>query len=278
MAMKSSYMNFEFGQCHYSSSMTGKSQTILMLHAFHSSAASYEKLCDLLSDKFNVVCLDLPGHGLSAHLDCSIDAWYYSLDGFTALLQEFIQRMDLKNFIIVGDSVGGNCAVRAMASLPELKGLVLMGSAQAENVEKVFALHHQSEAIEILFQKDHAQEQAELLAACYVNPAQNNGENFKLMLQDIQRTDPNCREQFAHFMQHQEWVDELALIQNASVPLIYILGLQDGFINSAYYKERLLEAGLQNEQIHLLENVRHVPSLDNPQESTRLIVEFSGRV
>lgn len=272
--MKSSFMDFEFGKVHYQELQSGKETTLLLLHAFHSSAASYAQLCELLKDHFNLICLDLPGHGLSEHVDCEKHAWYYSMDGFTAVVTEFIKNMALENFVIIGDSVGGNCAVRAMGSLKELKGLVLMGSAQAANVKDLFSLHHQSEALNVLFQENLSSEQCELLAAAYVNSDKNEGKNFELMMSDVKNTDPNCRKYFSYYMEHQEWVDELQLVQNATVPLMYILGEKDGFIDSGYYKRTLLQSGLKDAQVHILADVRHVPQLDNPPVCAQEILAF----
>lgn len=272
--MQSSFMEFEFGKLHYQHAMSDKEQTILFLHAFHSSAGSYSQVCDLLKDQFNLVCLDFPGHGLSERINVDRHAWYYSLDGFTRLLIEFVECLKLDNLFIVGDSVGGNCAVRAMSSLNGLKGLIIEGSVQADSKDTLFALHHSTGPINFLFQKEFTQEEFEVIAAAYVDPNKNEQENFKRMLYDVQHTDPNCREQFASHLDSQAWVNELQLIQKCSLPLMYILGLQDGFIDSSKYKKFLLEAGLQESQIHVLDQARHVPHLDDPELCAKLIVDF----
>lgn len=272
--MQSSFMKFEFGELHYQHLMSDKKTSILFLHAFHSSAASYSQVCDLLKDQFNVVCMDFPGHGLSEHVNLEQYAWYYSMEGFTAVLIEFINRLKLENLFIVGNSVGGNAAVRAMQSLKVLEGLIIQGSAQAESVDELFALHHSPGPVDFLFQKEFTQEECEVIAAAYVDPYKNEQKNFMQMIYDIKHTDPNCREQFARYLEIQEWVNERQLIQTSMLPLMYILGLQDGFINSIYYKEMLLKAGLQESQIHLLDQVRHVPHLDNPALCANLIAEF----
>jgi pimeloyl-ACP methyl ester carboxylesterase len=267
-------MELEFGQLHYSHFMSNKDTTLLLLHAFHSSTASYEPLCTLLKNQYNLVCLDFPGHGLSSYVDCDQHAWYYSMEGFTAVLLEFIDRLQLSHYYIVGDSVGGNSAVRAMKSLNGLSGLVLMGSVQARSVEMLFSLHHQTRALELLFQKERSQEEDQVVAAAYVNPNLNEGKSFQLMMHDLQHTDPNCREFFSKQLETQEWVDELQLVQDATIPLMYVLGEDDGFINSPHYKDALIESGLKDSQIHLLKNVRHVPQLDDPQTTADLISDF----
>ena len=272
--MLSDTMEFEFGQLHYSHIMSGKDITLLLLHAFHSSATSYEPLCALLKNQYNLVCLDFPGHGLSTHVDCDQHAWYYSMEGFTAALIEFIHRLGISNYYIVGDSVGGNCAVRAMHTLHGLSGLVLMGTVQAKSVDMVFSLHHQTRALELLFQKERSQEEDQIVAAAYVNPDINEGQPFQLMMHDLQHTDPSCREFFSNQLETQAWVDELQLVHDAAVPLMYVLGEDDGFINSHHYKDFLIKAGLNNSQIHLLKNARHVPQLDDPQTAAKLISAF----
>lgn len=55
---------------------------------------------------------------------------------------------------------------------------------------------------------------------------------------------------------------------------MYVLGEDDGFINSPHYKGILINAGLKDSQIHLLKNVRHVPQLDEPQTIANLISDF----
>jgi pimeloyl-ACP methyl ester carboxylesterase len=272
--MQSDTMNFKFGNLNYSHVTSEKDSTLLLLHAFHSSTISYEPLCDLLKDQYDLVCLDFPGHGLSAHVDCHQHAWYYSVEGFTEVLVEFIDRLKLSNYYIAGDSVGGNCAVRAMRSLSGLSGLVLMGTAQARSVEMVFSLHHQTKALELLFQKERSEKEDEIVASAYVNPTLNESKNFKQMMYDIRHTDPNCREFFAKQLETQKWIDELQIIQNTRVPLIYILGEDDGFINSSVYKDVLIESGLMDSQIHLLKNVRHMPQLDDPNATAEIITDF----
>lgn len=275
--MQSNFIEFEFGKLHYQHSMTGKAQTILFLHAVHSSSAAYLEVCNLLKDEFNLICLDFPGHGLSDHVDIEKHHWYYSMDGFTALLIKFIEHLKLENLYIVGDSIGGNTAIRAMHALKMLRGLVLMGSAQAKTKEELFSLHYQTAPMNLLFQKELTDEECNILAAATVDPIKKEQKGFNQMLHDIRQTDPNYRECLANSIENQIWVNELELIQKYRLPLIYILGLDDGFINTLHYKSVLLESGMQESQIYLLSQTRHVPAIDSPDISAKLILEFINR-
>lgn len=121
--MQSKYMDFEFGKIHYQISDFTKINTLILLHAFHSSSVSYTKVCELLSDQFNLICMDFPGHGKSDRINTKLHGWYYSVEGFSSLVIDFVNRLELKNYFIVGDSIGGNSAVRVMPSLKSLNGL-----------------------------------------------------------------------------------------------------------------------------------------------------------
>lgn len=266
-------MEFEFGNLHYKHSSTAKKITILFLHSFNSSAASFDFVCELLKDRFNIIALDLPGHGLSSHIDVNKYSWYYSLEGFTSILTQFVNRLQLNHFFIVGDSVGGNMAVRAMPGLKNLQGLILIGSVQANSKQKLFEVFYNSEAAKLASNKDLNEKEIDIVAAA--NVSLSNKEAFEQMVYDIGHTDGNCRKFFSQYMDTQPWVDEPNLLKNAVIPFMYILGKQDGFIDYKAYKMRLLEEKIINEsQIKILDNVRHVPPLDDPHLCASLILEF----
>ena len=268
--MQSSVMKFEFGDIHYQHLISGKKQTILFLHSFHSSTVSFRQVCELLKDKFNLVCMDFPGHGLSAHLDVEKYSWYYSVDGLTNVVLEFIHRLNLDNLFIVGNSLGGNVGVRTIPNIKVLKGLIILASFQAERVEELFALHRKDAPLDILFQKEITAKEIELIAATYVNKPKN----YEQMVYDISHTDVNCRGKFGEQLKTQPWVNELQILQKSNLPLMYILGLEDGFVDSINYKNHLLASGLKDSQINILEHVGHVPHLDNPELCVKLILEF----
>lgn len=265
-------MEFEFGNLHYKLSSRDKNTTILFLHSFNSSAASFGSVCELLKDDFNVIALDLPGHGQSAHVDITKYSWYYSFEGFTTLLTQFVDRLDLKEFFIVGDSVGGNMAIRAAASLTNLRGLVFMGSVNANSRQKLFDLHYPTETLGFLFNKDLNEDEINAIAAANVSPL--NKEAFEQMKYDINRTDGNCRKVFSQYMNTQPWLDEPELLKKSGLPFIYVLGKQDGFINYNIYKNFLMERGVTELQIKIFSHIGHVPPLEDPQLCAGLISEF----
>lgn len=275
--MHSSCMEFDFGKIHYQHLVSGNNKAILFLHSFNSSAASFAKVCDLLKDQANLYCLDMPGHGLSAHLDINKYSKYYSMSGFTVVLAEFLTQLKLKNLIIVADSAGGNAAIRIMRSFKEIKGIVLMGSIQAENKEQLFDIMFQHAPTDLLFQNELNQEEVEKLTAAYVAGSKDS-HGFKQMAYEIVHTDGNCREQFGQSLEIEEWPNEIQLIKESVMPLMYILGLQDGFINSIQYQKFLIAHGVKESQIQLLDEVGHCPHLNNPDLCANFILDFIQKI
>lgn len=61
-----------------------RTQPILALHGRQDNAGSFDTLMPLLSDDVSVLCLDLPGHGLSSHYPKS-QFYYVYWDGVILL-------------------------------------------------------------------------------------------------------------------------------------------------------------------------------------------------
>lgn len=278
LKMHSSFMDFNFGKIHYQHDSAGRKKTLLFLHAFHSSAVSFLNVCDQLKDQFNLFCLDFPGHGLSQHLDARKYPQYYSLSGLTAVLIEFVDRLKLKNLYILGNSMGGNAAVRAAPSLETIKGLILIGSAQAKTKEELFSIHFPTAPLELLFKTELSDPEIEVLTRAYVYKSKEAQEAFKQMAHDIRRTDGSFREYFRRNLETQEWVDEIQILKNSALPFLYILGLEDGFIDSLLYKKLLLEEGFQESQIKIVDRAGHAVHLNNPHLCAKLISEFINSV
>jgi len=78
-------------------------QTILFVHGFASFSFTWQKMLEFFPKNIRVVCIDLKGHGYSEKLcDERLSPFEQS-----RILDEFIQKLDLKEFSIVAHSMGG---------------------------------------------------------------------------------------------------------------------------------------------------------------------------
>jgi pimeloyl-ACP methyl ester carboxylesterase len=90
----------------------------------HGWGASGESFREVLSYCGEAIALDLPGFGGSEQPK---GAW--SLDEYVIFLRCFLEKMGIKNIILVGHSFGGSIAIRYAAEQKGIKRLILIGSA-----------------------------------------------------------------------------------------------------------------------------------------------------
>lgn len=99
---------------------TGSGPPLLFLHGLFSDHTMYERLLELLSRRYTVYAVDLPGHGQSGFPTQSI-----SLDQIAQLLAQFARRLKLEEPVLVGHSAGAAIAI-AYARKTKVKRMVLL--------------------------------------------------------------------------------------------------------------------------------------------------------
>ena len=81
---------------------------IVLLHGSNASLLTWEPWSKALSDRFHVVSVDLPGHGLTG----AVPDGDYSQEGMARFVGEFADKLGLKDFALAGNSMGGGVAAR----------------------------------------------------------------------------------------------------------------------------------------------------------------------
>ncbi|EGR28315.1 hypothetical protein IMG5_178630 [Ichthyophthirius multifiliis] len=80
---------------------------ILLIHGFAGSVLSYHKMFSLLSEKYEVYAIDLPGMGLSSKPLWQFKAYEETINYFTKALEQWRQEVKIEKLILVGHSLGG---------------------------------------------------------------------------------------------------------------------------------------------------------------------------
>jgi pimeloyl-ACP methyl ester carboxylesterase len=98
--------------------------TLLALHGWLDNAGSFALLSPLLATHFRVIALDLPGHGISAHLPHG--ASYHYLDYVRSVLAA-VDTLGLDRYHLLGHSLGaGVASLVAVASPGRIARLLLI--------------------------------------------------------------------------------------------------------------------------------------------------------
>jgi len=100
----------------------GEGKDIILLHGWGQNIEMMKPLGDCFSDRFRITILDLPGFGESEEPK---EAW--TIEKYSDMLEEFIEKLSIKKPIVIGHSFGGRLAIRYSAAHP-IEKLVLFGS------------------------------------------------------------------------------------------------------------------------------------------------------
>jgi pimeloyl-ACP methyl ester carboxylesterase len=93
----------------------GKGELLLLIHTIRTQLEYFEKVIPLLTDRYRVIALDLPGHGHSSiPQEAAFDEPF-----FRRSVIEFMEKLDLRKVTIAGESIGGVLALTIAASVPD---------------------------------------------------------------------------------------------------------------------------------------------------------------
>jgi pimeloyl-ACP methyl ester carboxylesterase len=108
---------------HYRDQGRSGGPVIVLLHGSNSSLHTWEPLVQRLGDRYRIVTLDLPGHGLTG----GTPDRDYSADGMIAAVDVVAAKLGLDHFILGGNSMGGWVAWRyALAEPARVDALLLL--------------------------------------------------------------------------------------------------------------------------------------------------------
>ncbi|HDR8950654.1 TPA: alpha/beta fold hydrolase [Burkholderia vietnamiensis] len=272
--MQSKFLSLECGRVHYLSNDRTELPALLLLHGNASSAASFADLAVALDNRFHLIALDFPGHGESDRLLMPEKAHAYSMAGLRDVLVETVARLGLSDYAIAANSLGANIAAQALPSLHGLRALILMASIHSSGKDDFFLNVKPDAPSKTSLKPVFDETDIDVLTRAFIHPTRA-GKPYARMAQDLRESDGNFREQIVHFMGLQPWPDEIALLARSTVPLLYIGGRDDAFVKHAFYRKLAQQVPQLEDRLLLLENVSHVPHLEDPAACAKLVIQFA---
>lgn len=105
---------------------------IVILHGLFGSSDNWLSIAKMLSDNYKIYLLDQRNHGKSFHSS----EWSY--EAMAKDLQYFVESKNLKNFILLGHSMGGKTAMQYVCNYPNKVAKLIV----ADIAPKSYPLHH----------------------------------------------------------------------------------------------------------------------------------------
>lgn len=105
-------------------------QSLIFLHGWGQNISMMKPIADAFSDEYDIVIIDLPGHGQSDEPKKALEV----ID-FVNILHELLEKLNIVNPILVGHSFGGKISL-LYASMYNVNKLVLFAPAYKKEIKK----------------------------------------------------------------------------------------------------------------------------------------------
>ncbi|MDN3594661.1 alpha/beta fold hydrolase [Zunongwangia endophytica] len=244
--------------------------TIVCIHGNSSSAKVYDDLLASKDISQTKMAIDLLGHGNNQ--PDNVDFNEYSFSAQRQFLLENIKEID-DEILLIGNSMGGHLAIEISTEIPQLKGLVIMGTPPLKktvNVEEAFipvvALNT------FLTENPNEDEIRETLDKVILNKSK-----IELVTHDFKNTNPLVRKAIAIDLMENRLFNQYLIFTELNLPKYIISGDADLSVNREYL-ERVKNACNESCKIIDIQNCGHYPSLDQPLKFIDIIKKVATEI
>ncbi|WP_165186511.1 alpha/beta fold hydrolase [Caulobacter soli] len=110
---------------HYKDQGKADGPVLVLVHGFGDSHFSWDGWVARLSDRYRIITVDLPGHGLTR----APAGYVASADGFAELIDALAAKLALPKFAIAGNSMGGGVAWQTTVRYPDRVDALILADA-----------------------------------------------------------------------------------------------------------------------------------------------------
>ena len=249
-------------------------RTILLLHGLGSTLNTWKSVQASLSAQFKVIAVDLPGYGLTRPNTMGIDPSSYSLAGRAKFVIDLMDKIGVRECILVGNSAGGKLAAYLAAQHPErFEKLILVdpdiyGGGTPLFLKPVFQTP-QMDHLGPLFARVFIKQWIGLLQTNRYDP-EDDPQGWSATYQSPQRAEGWDRELWQLIRNSGETLPD-ELISSIQVPTLILQGEADTLVKEA--DSRKAQTKIAGASFVILPGSAHLPQEENPD----LLVEEMGR-
>lgn len=232
----------------------GQGEPVLVLHGWADSSTSWQQFVRQLAADYDVIALDLPGFGASENPP---EPW--GLTDYAMFLGDFLRKLDVTPYAVIGHSNGGAIAIRALGQgRIQSRKLVLLASAGVRGTQKRTALYVMTKVGKVVTAPLPKHVKRQMRSKLYEKAgsdmlvAEHMQETFKRIVRD------DVREDAAYI----------------SVPTLLVYGEFDTETSPDIGKK--LHDAIDGSQFHELPGVGHHLQLEALPDILRLTREFLG--
>lgn len=246
--------------------------SLLFIHGnSHSKKVFHKQIqSSLLKCHFNLIAVDLPGHGESPCLDPN----QYSLIDMGKILSDFVSQLDCQKLILVGHSLGGHLAFEIAANLSTniIKGVCVFGTPPFGNLDDLAQAFTDNSNVAYLFKASLTDKEIEAVArTCY---RAGNQKDYLLSTELIRKAEPLFRESIMKQVQLGHFQDEIKIMNNLGNKVALIHACEDALVRRDYF-DRLDLSNVWKGKLIEIADSGHSPHLEQSDVFNQLLYEFA---
>lgn len=272
-----------FRFCYSSRGTPGGAPSLLLLHGFSANKDMWLPVVKFLPPQLHVVCLDLPGHDGTSRSQTED----YSIMGQVSRIHQFVHRLGLRHFHLVGTSMGGNLAgVYAARFHDDLCSVTMVCPAGLEPREDTPFVKRLRE-LEVQRQQNQDQDLShetialipstlpqlqDMLQLCCHKPLPLPTQMMKGLLQNRLPHNDFYRHLFECISAEESRHSLQENLQNITVPVQVVWGRQDQVLHVS--GAAVIADALPHSQVALLDDCGHSVALERPRKLASLVCSF----
>lgn len=241
---------------------------ILFLHGNSCSSKMWKQQFEsTLGEKYYLLAFDFLGFGDSDHSDQPESD--YSITALTEAVRTVIDHFQLKDYYLVGHSLGGHVIVQSLEHLQGCKGMISI-AAPPISLPTVDQIYLQTAPANVMFKGEFTDEQLAGVAEnfFYVNDIEPD-----FFRDDFRNADGRARDAIGAILGSTDFKDEVMTLNNTTLRKAFICGENERAVNNAYYDTLELPNTWQR-KLHMIPETSHCPHWENAGEVNKIIDEF----
>jgi len=261
-------MNITIKKCDISYYLTGEGEdTLVFIHGNHMSSASFvNQMSNVdLKSKYKLLSFDLPGHGRSS--DSANPKKEYNLHFLSDLTAELLNKLGIKNPLVIGHSLGGHIAMELIIKY-DMKGLFLVGAPPLKKPVNFEESFHENIIQEMLADSASLENKENIIATALCT----NESFLPQIKKDILRTDPKFREFYGASFEKGLFSNEKALVENTAIPVFHGVGRYDNIAILEYIKEMDFKHEISQ---HYFYRSGHSPQIEYTKQFNKRLDKFA---
>ena len=246
----------------YESKASDDKPNFVLLHGMGDDKSSFLQTAKFLSEDYHLILPDLAGHGENERKQ-GLD---YSINGQATFLKSFLEKLDIKKFNLVGNSMGGHTAAAYAVKYPnDLNNLILLDAAGIKIDDHVVYGGFGKEI-------ENKEELNAVLQRVFYKVPSLPGPIADYMIKTINNSKDFVDDTLIPAIKNGKYFNLKDDVQSIKAPTLVLQGKHDEVVSfniAEYYRDHIPNANLV-----VIQNASHSPQLEVPEEVAIAIKNF----